>query len=149
MPSMHDYTVVPTDPPRALALAQVHLGYSRDLSSNSDSDVAFGGIRDRALVGVAVMHPEPWLAGTTNAWKISAIVVEPENRRRGLGLLLVEACLDHARDQGATRLWCRSSFDAVAFFEAMDFDSISETVGDGRTVPMYRKITASARSWAL
>lgn len=149
MPTMHDYTVVPTDPARALALAQVHMGYSRDLSSGSDEEVAFGGVRDRALVGVAVMHPEPWLAGITDAWKISAIVVEPENRRRGLGLLLVEACLDHARQQGATRLWCRSSFEAIGFFEAMDFDSISERVGDGRTVPMYRKVTAPTRPWAL
>jgi GNAT superfamily N-acetyltransferase len=149
MPTMHDYTVVPTDPPRALALAQVHMGYSRDLSSDSDDEVAFGGIRDRALVGVAVMHPEPWLAGIAEAWKISAVVVEPENRRRGLGRLLVEACLDHARDQGAERLWCRSSFEAVAFFEAMDFDSVGETVGDGRTVAMYRKVTAPTRSWAL
>lgn len=149
MPTMHDYTVVPTDPPRALALAQVHMGYNRDLSAHSDDEAAFGGIRDRALVGVAVLHPEPWVTGRTDAWKISAVVVEPENRRRGLGLLLVEACLDHARDQGAALLWCRSSFDAVGFFEAMDFDTIGETVGDGRTVAMYRKVTPPTRSWTL
>ncbi|MEX2323056.1 MAG: hypothetical protein WEA29_04720 [Acidimicrobiia bacterium] len=89
---------------------------------------------------------DPCRRCTTTPWSRPA---RPAPSAAGDGLLLVEACLDHTRDQGAALLWCRSSFDAVGFFKAMDFDSIGETVGDGRTVAMYRKVTAPTRFWAL
>ena len=144
---MHDYEVIPIDPRRALAVAQIHLGYSRDLTSGRSDEAHFGGLRDRSLVGVAVIHPEGWIGGPHVAWRISAVAVEPENRGRGLGLRLVEQCLDHALTSKGDVVWCRSSYNAVGFFHRLGFASVSETVSDGRTVLMYRKVLGPYRSW--
>jgi GNAT superfamily N-acetyltransferase len=42
-------------------------------------------------------------------------------RRRGAGRKVVQACIDHARREGATRLWCHARVSARGFYERLGF----------------------------
>jgi GNAT superfamily N-acetyltransferase len=42
--------------------------------------------------------------GNTNRWYIGNVAVLPEYRRRGIARQLVQACMDYARERGATRI---------------------------------------------
>jgi GNAT superfamily N-acetyltransferase len=89
-----------------------------------DDDAADAGADP---VGIASITPEPFPgagspgpAGTD--FRVRGMATDPERGRRvGAGAALLAACLDHARAQGATRVWCNARTPARGFYERAGF----------------------------
>ncbi|HEX7880443.1 MAG TPA: GNAT family N-acetyltransferase [Candidatus Eisenbacteria bacterium] len=77
---------------------------------------AFDGGR---LVGIASIYVEPMVAmpdaGPTD-WRLRGMATAPEMRGTGLGGALLEACIEHSRNHGGTRLWCNARVPAAGFY---------------------------------
>lgn len=60
---------------------------------------------------------EDHAAGT--AWRVRGMATEPGLRRTGAGRAALEACILHAREQGASLVWCNARIEAVGFYERL------------------------------
>jgi GNAT superfamily N-acetyltransferase len=71
-----------------------------------------------AVIGVATVlrdpHPHKPQSGD---WRIRGMATSPALRNLGIGAALLAACEAHARNHGATRLWCNARVKARAFYE--------------------------------
>ncbi len=77
---------------------------------------------DGALVGTATIHPDPMPDGRApDAWRIRGMATTPEMRRKGCGVALVKACLDHASTRGGRVVWCNARTSASAFYASLGF----------------------------
>jgi GNAT superfamily N-acetyltransferase len=69
-------------------------------------------------VGVASVMREPFPpAPGADDWRVRGMATRPRARGRGIGSLLLEACIAHARDAGGALLWCNARVPARAFYE--------------------------------
>jgi predicted GNAT family N-acyltransferase len=75
--------------------------------------VHLGAFADDTLVGIATLlhQHEP------GEWRLRGMATAPEVRGRGQGVLLLEACLAHARAHGGTRFWCHARTPVVGFYQ--------------------------------
>lgn len=109
-----------------------------------------GGFRDGVLVGVASVHPEPKPGGPSlGAWRISAVAVEHGHRGKGLGLLLVERCLDHAETSDGKVVWVEAPQKARGFFERLGFSGVAGGADGDAEHRLHREIGRPDRSWAV
>jgi GNAT superfamily N-acetyltransferase len=80
---------------------------------------------DSPVLGVASIAPEPYPradgAPGADDWRIRGMATEPGARGRGVGALLLGACLEHARTEGATRVWCNARSGVRGFYEREGF----------------------------
>jgi predicted GNAT family N-acyltransferase len=53
--------------------------------------------------------------------KVGRVAVLKSHRRRGVGRLLMQALEQHARQQGAERVWCHAQLQAVPFYELLGY----------------------------
>lgn len=88
-----------------------------------------GALLDGTIVGIASLYLEPRPvdaaggalrapdhdAGTV--WRLRGMATDPDVRRRGAGAATLAACEQHAREHGATLLWCNARVEAIAFYE--------------------------------
>lgn len=75
------------------------------------------------IVGFTVLSIVPAITGL-RAW-VDDLAVAPEERRRGIGQMLVEAAIQWASRRGATHLFLdinRGNSDAQDFYQACGFD---------------------------
>jgi ribosomal protein S18 acetylase RimI-like enzyme len=86
-----------------------------------------GAFLDDALVGIASIYQSP-PPDTSNAgaWRLRSMAVAPHLQRRGCGSALLRACLNHAAAQGGTMVWCYARSEAVSFYLAHGFQTVSE-----------------------
>ncbi|MBI3073838.1 MAG: GNAT family N-acetyltransferase [Deltaproteobacteria bacterium] len=85
----------------------------------------FAAITRGAVIGVASLYHEP-LPGRRaleSAWRLRGMAVRGEHRKLGVGRALVEACLDAARNVGATLVWCNARTTASGFYERCGFET--------------------------
>ncbi|HET6506780.1 MAG TPA: GNAT family N-acetyltransferase [Baekduia sp.] len=69
-------------------------------------------------IGIASITPE----GGPGAFRVRGMATDPERGRgTGAGGALLLACLEHAREQGATRVWCNARTPARGFYERYGF----------------------------
>lgn len=109
-----------------------------------------GGFRDGVLVGVASIHPEPKPGGPSlGAWRISAVAVEHGHRGKGLGLLLVERCLDHAETSDGKVVWVEAPQKARGFFERLGFSGVAGGADGDAEHRLHREIGPPDRSWTV
>lgn len=102
---------------------------------------------DRAsgdVVGVATVFPEAAPFDTTEVgvppgpdtekrnWRLRGMAVREDLRGCGIGLLVLEAALDHVAESGCRLIWCNARVSAVGFYERSGF----KTIGDEWIVPM-------------
>ncbi|CAN8006358.1 unnamed protein product [Ixodes hexagonus] len=71
-------------------------------------------------------RPEPGaaafrLASASNSWRIRGLAVDLPVRGRGLGSRLIATCIDHARKQDGTCVWCVARCSAEPVYEKMGF----------------------------
>jgi ribosomal protein S18 acetylase RimI-like enzyme len=75
-------------------------------------------VLDTVIVGVASVmrdpHPRDPQAGD---WRIRGMASAPTLRDCGVGSALLRACDVHARERGATRLWCNARVRARTLYE--------------------------------
>lgn len=80
------------------------------------------------VVGTAALYRQQRSGevGSGSEWRLRSMATAPRVRGSGLGALLLEACLDHAREQGATLVWCSARVPARGFYERHGFRSVSD-----------------------
>ncbi|HEU4723260.1 MAG TPA: GNAT family N-acetyltransferase [Gemmatimonadaceae bacterium] len=119
----------------AAALADLlgHLGYPADAvelparlerlrAAGDDALIALG---DGAALGLATVHARAVLHSATPVAQLTALVVSPQARGRGVGRALVAVAEQWSRDRGATRLVVTTALhraEAPPFYERLGFD---------------------------
>jgi GNAT superfamily N-acetyltransferase len=92
----------------------------RPVALPGDADPAFHvGVYDGELLlgtGNVRVDPAPW-APSDPAWRLRGMATHPEHRGRGVGALVLDALLAHARGHGGGVLWCNARTPAQAFYE--------------------------------
>jgi ribosomal protein S18 acetylase RimI-like enzyme len=110
----------------------------RELLVGEDFIVLLGGREPRGLA-VLRFRPSIWTPGLE--CYIAELYVQPEHRRQGLGLVLMNAALDAARDRGADYIEVATSEDdtgARALYERLGFVN-RERQPDGPVMLMYER----------
>ncbi|HBI5523968.1 TPA: GNAT family N-acetyltransferase [Salmonella enterica subsp. enterica serovar Welikade] len=74
--------------------------------------------------------------------KISMIAIDKKYQRQGWGVELMRAALDYALEsaemvKGIKGVYLDAKVEARSFYEALDFDVISEDISPNYTVPMF------------
>lgn len=116
-----------------LAALLAHLGYPADaadlpdrlLRLRSGGDDAFVAVLDGEMVGLATVHARAVLHVARPVAQLTALVVPPAMRGRGVGRALVAAAEQWARAQGADRLVVTTALhraDAPLFYERLGFE---------------------------
>jgi ribosomal protein S18 acetylase RimI-like enzyme len=110
----------------------------RELLAGEDFAVLLGGSEPRGLV-VLRFRPSIWTPGLE--CYIAELYVQPQHRRRGLGLALMNAALEAARAQGADYVEVATSEDdtgARALYERLGFVN-RERGPDGPVMLVYER----------
>ena len=116
-----------------LAALLAHLGYPADaadlpdrlLRLRSDGDDAFVAVLDGETVGLATVHARAVLHVARPVAQLTALVVPPAMRGRGVGRALVVAAEQWARAQDADRLVVTTALhraEAPLFYERLGFE---------------------------
>jgi GNAT superfamily N-acetyltransferase len=99
----------------------------------------FGAFDDAGrLVGIATVFPDPApesLRGVmpaaafapAGAYRVRGMATLAEVRGAGHGRALLQACFDHARDHGASYLWCNARVTAADFYRASGLEAFGDS----------------------
>ena len=94
-----------------------------ELAEHEQDDAwAAGAFDDGQLIAVGFVGPE----GGPGAWRVRGMATAPEARGRGAGTAILAALVDHARSNGATRIWCNARTPAITLYERAGFRITSE-----------------------
>lgn len=92
----------------------------RPVELPGDGDPAFHvGVYDGGVLlgtGNVRVDPAPWAPGGP-AWRIRGMATAPGHRGRGVGTLVLQALMEHARAEGGGVLWLNARTPAQAFYE--------------------------------
>jgi len=97
-----------------------------DPGEEDPSTVFFAARRGGEVVGTAGLYREPEPDGDANARRVRAMATAPEVRGEGVGELLLDACVDRARRDGASTVWCNARTGARGFYERYGFRVVSD-----------------------
>lgn len=106
------------------------------------------------IVSIATVHPQtppedlrgliPEAAYAQGAsFRLRGMATREEVRGEGAGRAVLERCFEHARQTGASFLWCNARTPAVAFYERMGMARVGETFdlqGIGPHCVMWREL---------
>jgi GNAT superfamily N-acetyltransferase len=119
-------SVRPVDPAQTRALRQRVLRPHEsleELASHEPPGVHAVGVFDGdELVGVGFVCPD----GGPGEWRVRGMATTREQRGRGVGSAILAALVDHARAQGATRVWCNARTPALSLYARAGFQVESE-----------------------
>jgi len=111
-----------------------------ELASHEPPGVhAVGAFAGDELIAVGFVCPD----GGPGEWRVRGMATAPEYRGRGAGAAILEQLVDHARAQGATRVWCNARTPALALYERAGFRRESdefEIPGIGPHFVMARRV---------
>ena len=94
-----------------------------ELASHEPPGVhAVGAFDGDELVAVGFVCPD----GDPGDWRVRGMATAPEFRGRGAGGAILAALIDHARAQGATRVWCNARTPALSLYARAGFQPESE-----------------------
>ena len=116
-----------------LAALLAHLGYPADAVElparlerlRAAGDDACVALMDGGVTGLATVHSRTVLHAARSVAQLTALVVLPEARGRGIGRALVAWAEQWARDHGANRLVVTTALhraEAPRFYERLGFD---------------------------
>ena len=87
------------------------------LGGDDDPRAAHLGARDAdgTIVGIATISPQdcPWAPDRAGAWRLRGMATADELRGRGVGALVLDAAVRHARRHGAGLVWCNARVGAL------------------------------------
>lgn len=78
---------------------------------------AVGAFDGPELVSVGFVAAE----GGPGAWRVRGMATAPDARGHGAGAAVLDALVRHAREQGATRVWCNARTPARSLYERAGF----------------------------
>jgi GNAT superfamily N-acetyltransferase len=94
-----------------------------ELASHEPPGVhAVGAFAGDELIAVGFVCPD----GGPGEWRVRGMATAPEYRGRGAGAAILEQLVDHARAQGATRVWCNARTPALGLYERAGFERESD-----------------------
>jgi GNAT superfamily N-acetyltransferase len=97
---------------------------------------AYAGDR---LVGVASVVPDRHPGSSDpNAWRVRGMAVVHDARSAGIGGMLLERCVNHARHRGATLVWCNARVRAIPFYARHGFVAEGDVFDVGVIGPHVR-----------
>jgi GNAT superfamily N-acetyltransferase len=100
---------------------------------------AVGAFEGERLIAVGFVGPD----GEPDEWRVRGMATEPVARGRGAGAAVLDALIEHAAAQGATRIWCNARIPAVSLYARAGFEVESEEFeipGIGPHVVMARRV---------
>jgi ribosomal protein S18 acetylase RimI-like enzyme len=83
---------------------------------------AVGAFDGNSLVAVGLIGRE----GEPGEWRVRGMATVPEARGRGAGTAILNALLDHARENEATAVWCNVRTQARGLYERAGLAVVSE-----------------------
>jgi GNAT superfamily N-acetyltransferase len=143
--SIHVVSIAAEDtwPLRRRVLRPHQEGDAVVLGGDDDPRAAHLGARDASgtIVGIATISPQacPWAPDRAGAWRLRGMATADEQRGRGVGALVLGAALRHARERGASLVWCNARVGALVFYGRAGFVAAGERYVDpllGPHVPM-------------
>ncbi|HEX6712354.1 MAG TPA: GNAT family N-acetyltransferase [Thermoleophilaceae bacterium] len=78
---------------------------------------AVGAFSGADLISVGFVAPE----GPPGSWRVRGMATAPAARGRGAGAAVLEALVTHAREHGASRIWCNARTPARSLYERAGF----------------------------
>jgi GNAT superfamily N-acetyltransferase len=94
------------------------------LAVGEPAEVFAAGVLDDDGTALAVGFIAP--DGPPGSWRVRAMATVEAARGQGYGAVVLERLLRHAREHGATRVWCNARTPALSFYERAGFHAISE-----------------------
>jgi ribosomal protein S18 acetylase RimI-like enzyme len=121
------YEIRPVDPADTRPLRQRVLRPHEsleELASHEPPGVhAVGAFTEAGdLVACGFVCPD----GGPGAWRVRGMATDPAYRGQGAGAQILDALVEHARAQGATRVWCNARTPALSLYERAGFERESE-----------------------
>jgi GNAT superfamily N-acetyltransferase len=107
--------------------------------------VAFGAFADGDLVAVGLVGPD----GEPGDWRVRGMATRPDARGQGAGSAILHALVQHAIDQGATRVWCNARTRALNLYQRAGFVIASDEFEPPDIGPHYRMELAVAGADAV
>ena len=111
-----------------------------ELASHEPPGVhAVGAFDGGELIAVGFVCPD----GEPGEWRVRGMATLPAFRGRGAGAAILAGLIDHARAQGATRVWCNARTPALSLYARAGFEPESEEFdipGIGPHVVMARRV---------
>jgi ribosomal protein S18 acetylase RimI-like enzyme len=105
--------------------------------------IHFGAYKDTLLIGVASIYREQQ-SKTKNplGWRIRGMATDPSVRGQGYGQLLVQACIELAKERKAEELWCNARLSAIGFYQKLGFEILGDefelpTIGPHYRITLY------------
>jgi ribosomal protein S18 acetylase RimI-like enzyme len=123
---MSDHVVKPISLEQTRALRQAvlrpHEPVEQMASSETVDTAALGAFSGEQLVAVGMIAPD----GEPGGWRIRGMATAPAARGRGAGSAVLDALIEHARSQGARRIWCNARTPARSLYERAGMRVVSE-----------------------
>jgi len=123
---MSDHVVRPISLEQTRALRQAvlrpHEPVEQMASSETVDTIALGAFAGDELVAVGMIAPD----GEPGGWRIRGMATAPAARGRGAGSAVLDALIEHARSQGARRIWCNARTPARSLYERAGMRVVSE-----------------------
>jgi len=137
------FEVRPVDPVRTRSLRQEVLRPHEsleELASHEPAGVhAVGAFDGDELVAVGFVCPE----GGPGEWRVRGMATKSTHRGRGAGGAILDRLVEHARSNGATRVWCNARTPALSVYARAGFEPASdefEIEGIGPHFVMARRV---------
>lgn len=112
----------------------------QELASHEPAGVhAVGAFEGDELIAVGFVCPD----GAPGEWRVRGMATAPEHRGRGAGAAILDQLVEHARAQGATRIWCNARTPALSLYARAGFEPESgefEIPGIGPHFVMARRV---------
>jgi ribosomal protein S18 acetylase RimI-like enzyme len=64
--------------------------------------------------------------GGPGEWRVRGMATDPQHRCQGAGTQILAALVEHARQEGATRIWCNARTPAIGLYERAGFQRESD-----------------------
>lgn len=113
------------------AVLRPHMTVEEMVESEPRDAFAAGAFDGDELVAVGLIGRE----GDPGAWRVRGMATAPAARGKGAGTAVLEALLDHAREQGAASVWASVRIGARTLYERAGFRQTSEVFEPPRIGP--------------
>jgi GNAT superfamily N-acetyltransferase len=124
----------------ALRRAVLRGGRPVPLPGDDDPNAVHAGVYDGEQLlatGNVRREPAPW-APDVPAWRLRGMATAEGHRGQGLGALVLDALVEHCREQGGGELWCNARTPARTFYLRAGFTEVGEEWVDPEIGPHVR-----------
>jgi ribosomal protein S18 acetylase RimI-like enzyme len=104
------------------AVLRPHQTLAEIAAGEAPGAFAVGAFEAGRLVSVGMIVPD----GEPGGWRIRGMATAPDARGRGAGTRVLDALIEHARAEGARRIWCNARVPARRLYERAGLRIVSE-----------------------